>query len=144
MRPIPIPQPHPPRRPTSEQHAGATGDGSVAVASDALVHAEVVRLRAEYGDGEVAVVETRRPHSPAVRQQLLVAIPRHGGPRAADQVHSQRAAIAHVVRLVTDLLLEDRRETWGENDECSSGGGGGVGVVVVVGGGCGGVVVVVV
>lgn len=97
---------------TSEQHAGSTRHRAVSVAGHALVDAEVVGLRTEHGQREVTVVRAGRSHPASVRQQFLVAVPRHGWPRPADQVHSECAAVAHVVRLVSDLLLEDRRETY--------------------------------
>jgi len=96
---------------TSTEHPGTAGDRAVLVARHALVDAEVVGFRLQDGQRVAAVVCAHDAHPASLRQQLLVAVPRQQRHRVADDVHPQRAAVAHVVRLVADLLLEDRRKT---------------------------------
>ena len=95
---------------TSAEHSGPTRDRAVLVTSDALVDAEVVGLRLQHGQRVPAVVTALNAHSAALRQKLLVPVPRQQRHRTADHVHPQRAAHAHLVRLVAYLLLEDRRK----------------------------------
>ena len=96
---------------TSTEHPGTAGDRAVLVARHALVDAEVVGFRLQDGQRVAAVVCAHDAHPASLRQQLLVTVPRQQRHRVADDVHPQRAAVAHVVRLVADLLLEDRRKT---------------------------------
>jgi len=95
---------------TSAEHARSARDGAVLVARDALVDAEVVGLGLQDGERVAAVVGAGDADAPALRQQFVVAVPRQQRHRRADRVHLERAAVADVVRLVADLLLEDRRK----------------------------------
>ena len=49
----------------------------------------------------------RGPHSAAICEKFFVSVPAYGWHGISYDVHSQRAAVAHVVGFVADLLFED-------------------------------------